>query len=383
MDFDLTPEQQLLKDSVDRLMSERYDFESRKKYQSSPAGWSRDLWTQYGELGLLGLPFAEADGGFGGGPVETMLVMEAFGRALSLEPYFACVTLAGGALRRAANEQQRAKLISGMASGESLMSLAHSEPTARYDLTDVRSTARREGGAFVLDGDKGLVLHGDSAAKLIVSARTAGGRRELNGLGLFLVAADAPGLTRHGYRTQDGARAAEVSLRGVRISPEDVIGDPGKAFPVIEAVAGEAIAALCAEAVGAMAESLRLTVEYLKTRKQFGAPIGTFQALQHRASDMFVALEQARSMAFLAAMMVDDANEQERRKALSAAKIQIGQSARFIGQQSVQLHGGMGMTMEMKIGHLFKRLAMIERQFGDVDHHLSLLAASDSLIASG
>ena len=381
VDFDLTPEQQLLQQSVDRLTLERYDFEHRKTYQTSPAGWSGELWAQYAELGLLGLPFAEPDGGFGGGPIETMLVMEAFGRALALEPYFACVTLAGGALRRAANERQRAALIPEIAAGGLLLSLAHSEPTARYDLADVTVAARREGGAFVLDGDKGLVLHGDSAAKLIVSARTSGGRREREGLGLFLVAADAPGLTRRGYRTQDGSRAAEISLRGVRVAVDDVIGDPGGAFPVIEALAGEAIAALCAEAVGAMAESLRLTIEYLKTRKQFGVTIGSFQALQHRASDMFVALEQARSMAYLAAMMVDDADENERRKALSAAKIQIGQSARLIGQQSIQLHGGMGMTMEMKIGHLFKRLSMIERQFGDVDHHLALLAAADSLIA--
>jgi pimeloyl-CoA dehydrogenase small subunit len=382
VDFDLTQEQQLLKDSIDRLMLERYDFESRKTHQSSPEGWSRQLWRQYAELGLLGLPFAEADGGFGGGPIETMLAMEAFGRALVLEPYFSCVTLAGGALRRAANEKQRATLIPEIATGELLVSLAHSEPTSRYDLGDVAAAARREGEAFVLDGDKGLALHGDSAAKLIVSARTSGGRHEREGIGLFLVAADAPGLSRHGYRTQDGARAAEISLRAVRVPPEDVIGDPGKAFPVIEAVAGEAIAALCAEAVGAMAESLRLTVEYLKTRKQFGVTIGSFQALQHRASDMFVALEQARSMAYLAAMMVGEADENERRKALSAAKVQIGQSARLIGQQSIQLHGGMGMTMEMKIGHLFKRLAMIERQFGDADYHLDLLAASDSLLAT-
>jgi pimeloyl-CoA dehydrogenase small subunit len=379
VDFDLSEEQQLVKDSITRLLADRYGFERRKKYEASAEGWSRELWRQYAELGLLGLPFSEADGGFGGGPVETAVVMEAFGAALALEPYLASVTLAGGVLRRAANDRQRAALIPQLASGKLVMAFAHSEPQSRYDLHDVGASAKRHGGSFVLDGEKGLVLHGDSADKLIVSARTSGARRDRDGIGLFLVATDAAGVSRRGYRTQDGARAAEVSLHGVIVSAEDVIGDPSGGLSVIEGVSDEAIAALCAEAVGAMEEALKLTVEYLKTRKQFGVTIGSFQALQHRASDMLVALEQARSMAAFAAMMVNDEDASERRKALSAAKIQIGQSARFIGQQAIQLHGGMGMTMEMKIGHLFKRLAMIERQFGDVDHHLGVLTASGGL----
>jgi pimeloyl-CoA dehydrogenase small subunit len=377
VDFDLTDEQQLLKDSVDRLMVDRYTFERRKGYQSKPEGWSRELWTQYAELGLLAMPFAEKDGGFGGGPVETMLVMEAFGRVLALEPYLSCVTLAGGVIRRAANEAQRQALIPKIAAGELLIALAHSEPQSRYDLFDVGASAKAEGEAFVLSGEKGLVLHGDSADRLIVSARTRGARRDRSGIGLFLVAADAPGLTRRGYQTQDGARAAEISLAGVRVGPDAVIGDPASGLAVIESVADEAIAALCAEAVGAMQEALTQTVAYLRTRKQVGLTIGSFQALQHRASDMFVALEQARSMAAYAAMMAGETNVGERRKAMAAAKIQIGQSARLVGQQSVQLHGGMGMTMETMIGHLFKRLSMIERQFGDVDHHLAFLAESE------
>jgi len=383
VDFDLSPEQQLVKDSVTRLLADRYGFERRKAYQASAEGWSRELWRQYAELGLLGLPFAEADGGFGGGPVETAIVMEAFGEALALEPYLASVTLAGGVLRRAANDRQRAALIPQLAAGELLIAFAHSEPQARYDLHDVGVSAKRDGDVFVVDGAKALVLHGDSAQKLIVSARTGGERRDREGVGLFLVAADAPGVSRRGYRTQDGARAAEVMLEGVRVSAADVIGDPSAGLSVIEDVADGAIAALCAEAVGAMQEALKLTVEYLKTRKQFGVTIGSFQALQHRASDMLVALEQARSMAAFAAMMASEENRSERRRALSAAKIQIGQSARFIGQQAIQLHGGMGMTMEMKIGHLFKRLAMIERQFGDVDHHLALLTARGGQIDAG
>jgi pimeloyl-CoA dehydrogenase small subunit len=383
VDFDLSEEQQLLKDSVDRVMADRYTFEKRKAHQAGPDGWSRELWAQYAELGLLALPFSEADGGFGGGPVETMLVMEAFGRVLALEPYFACVTLAGGVLRRAANEAQKSALIPKIAAGELLAALAHSEPQSRYDLFDVGASAKREGDSFVLNGEKGLVLHGDSADKLVVSARTSGVRRDPSGIGLFLVASDAPGVTRRGYRTQDGARAAEISLTNVRVGVEDVIGDPNAGLAVLESVADEAIAALCAEAVGAMQEALDQTVAYLKTRKQFGVTIGSFQALQHRASDMFVALEQARSMTAYAAMMANEENLAERRKAISAAKIQIGQSARLIGQQSIQLHGGMGMTMETMIGHLFKRLSMIERQFGDVDFHLAKLAETDGFVGAG
>jgi pimeloyl-CoA dehydrogenase small subunit len=382
VDFDLSQEQQLLKESIDRLMADRYSFEKRKAYRATTEGWSRALWAQYAELGLLALPFAEADGGFGGGPVETMLVMEAFGRALALEPYLACVTLAGGVLRRAGNEAQRAALIPKIAAGELLVALAHSEPQSRYDLADVRTRARREGDAFVLDGEKALALHGDSAQKLVVSARMSGSPRERTGIGLFLVAADAQGLSRRGYPTQDGGRAAEISLAGVRVASADVLGDPADGLSVIESVADEAIAALCAEAVGAMQEALTQTVAYLKTRKQFGVTIGTFQALQHRASDMVVALEQARSMAAYAAMMASAPDAAERGKAIAAAKIQIGQSARLIGQQAIQLHGGMGMTMETMIGHLFKRLAMIERQFGDVDHHLAILAAGDDVVGA-
>jgi pimeloyl-CoA dehydrogenase small subunit len=380
VDFDFSDEQQLLKDSIDRLMADRYTFEKRKTYQSSAEGWSRDLWAQYAELGLLALPFAEADGGFGGGPVETMLVMEAVGRVLSLEPYFASVVLAGGVLRCAASEAQRQALVPQIAAGELIVALAHGEPQSRYDLFDVATTARRDGDAFVLDGEKGLVLHGDSADKLIVAARTSGARRDPSGIGLFLVAGDAPGLTRRGYMTQDGGRAAEISLSNVRVAAEDTIGDPASGLAVLENVADEAIAALCAEAVGAMEEALKQTVAYLKTRKQFGLTIGSFQALQHRASDMVVALEQARSMACYAAMMANEPDAAERRKAIAAAKVQIGQSAHFIGQQAIQLHGGMGMTMETMIGHLFKRLSMIERQFGDVDHHLEKLAETDGFV---
>jgi pimeloyl-CoA dehydrogenase small subunit len=380
MNFDLTEEQQLLKDSVTRLLADRYGFENRKAFQASPDGWSRDLWRQYGELGLLGVAFSEADGGFGGGPVETMLIQEAFGRSLALEPYLATIVLAGGLIRRGGSAEQRTTLIPAIASGELLLAFAHSERQSGHDLFDVGVSAKKDGGFYVLNGEKGLVLHGGCADKLIVSARKAGERRDKTGIGLFLVDAKADGVTRRGYPTQDGMRAAEVTLSNVRVPAKDELSAGEDPFPLIERVIDEAIAATSAEAVGAMSEALDMTVDYLKTRKQFGVPIGSFQALQHRASDMVVALEQARSMMMLATMMAGENKAGERAKAISAAKVQIGRSARSIGQQSIQLHGGIGMTMEYKLGHLFKRLTMIDVLFGDADYHLEKLSKSDGLI---
>jgi len=380
MDFDLTEEQRLLKDSVERLLLDHYDFESRKVIGASAQGWSGAIWAQFAELGLFGVSFSEEDGGFGGGAVETMIVMEAFGQSLVLEPYFASIVLGGGLLRLAANAKQRAEIIPRLAGGELTLAFAHSERQAGFDLSDVGVTARAEGAEHVLNGEKGLVLAGDSAGLLIVSARSSGERRDETGISLFLVEADAPGVSRRGYPTQDGGRAAEISFKDVRVGQGQMLGAPGAAFPIIEQVIHEAIAAVSAEAVGAMAEANRLTIDYLKTRKQFGVPIGSFQVLQHRASDMFVALEQARSMALYATMMVGESDAAERRKAMSAAKIQIGRSGRFIGEQAVQMHGGIGMTMEYKLGHLFKRLKMIDILFGDADHHLEKLADTDGLL---
>jgi pimeloyl-CoA dehydrogenase small subunit len=382
MDFDLSEEQRLLKDSVDRLLADRYDFEARKKHADNPEGWSRELWAQYAELGLLALPFAEEHGGFGGGATEMMIVMEAFGRALVLEPYLATVVLSGGLLSEGGSDEQKSRIIPKIADGSLRLAFAHTERQSRYDLTDVTAQAKRNGDGWILDGEKSLVLHGDTADQLIVSARTSGNRRDRGGIGLFLIDPKADGVSRRGYPTQDGLRAAEISLSKVHVGPENVIGAPDNALPLIEKVVDRAIAALCAEAVGAMHEMHVLTVEYLKTRKQFGVPIGSFQALQHRAVDMFVALEQARSMAMFATMMAMDDNAEERRKAVAAAKIQIGRSGRLVGQQAVQLHGGVGMTMEFKVGHYFKRLTMIDTLFGDADHHLARLAEAGGLLAA-
>jgi pimeloyl-CoA dehydrogenase small subunit len=380
MDFDLSEEQRLLKDSVERLLADRYQFEQRKAHGGSPEGWSRELWAQYAELGLLGLPFAEEEGGFGGGPVETMIVMEAFGRALVLEPYLATVILVGGLLRHGGSAAQRKELVPAIAEGRLTLAFAHGERQARYDLADVATSARRDGAGWVIEGEKSLVLQGDSADRLVVSARVAGNRRDRDGLALFLVDAKSPGVSRRGYPTQDGMRAAEVSLASVRVGAEAAIGEPGAALPLIERVADEAIAALSAEAVGAMSALHELTIDYLKTRQQFGTPIGRFQALQHRAVDMLIEVEQARSMAMLATMMAAEADAAERAKAIAAAKVQIGRSGRLVGQQATQLHGGIGMTIEYKGGHYFKRLAMIDLLFGDADHHLRRLAAAGGLV---
>ena len=381
MDFYLTEEQRLLKESLDRLIGDRYAFEQRKSYAQAPEGWSRELWAQYAELGLLGLPFAEEYGGSAGGPVETMIAMEAFGSALALEPFLATVVLGGGFLRHGGSAQQCADLVPKIADGSLTLAFAQTERHSRYDLADISTVASRDGAAWVLDGEKGVVLHGDSADRLIVTARVGGGRRDRDGVGVFIVDGKAAGVSRRGYPTQDGQRAAEVVFADVRVAPHDVLGAPEGAAPIIERAVSETIAALSAEAVGAMSEALAMTVDYLKTRKQFGVAIGSFQALQHRAADMTVALEQARSMMYLATMMADEDDADERAKAISAAKTQIGRSAKFIGQQAVQMHGGIAMTYEYKVGHLFKRLTMIDAAYGDADLHVRKLADQGSLFA--
>ena len=380
MDFDLSEEQTLLQASVERLMKDHYAFEQRKSYAAAPDGWSRAMWRRYAELGLLGLPFAERHGGFGGGPIETMIAMEAMGRALALDPYLATVVLAGGCLRHAGSEAQLEALVPGITAGGTTLAFAHGERDARYDLADVSTRARRDGAGWLIEGEKSLVLHGDSADRLVVSARIAGERRERQGVALFLVDGKAEGLSRRGYPTQDGMRAAEISLASVRVAAGDVLGEAGAALAIVERVVGEAMAALSAEAVGAMAALTDLTVEYLKTRRQFGVPIGSFQVLQHRAAEMLIAVEQARSMALFATMMAADDDAAERTKATAAAKVQIGRSGRFVAQQATQLHGGIGMTMEYSAGHYLKRLTMIDLMFGDADHHLRALARMGGLI---
>ena len=374
MDFDLTDEQRLLSDSVDRLLADTCTFEKRKAYLAEPEGWSRGLWSQYAELGLLGLPFAEEFGGFGGGGIETMLVMQAFGRVLALEPYLASVVLSGTALRLAVNAAQQAALLPRIAEGKLVVAYAHGERQARYDLSDVLTSAKPKSGGWVIEGAKSVVTHGDVAGKLIVSARIDGDRNDPNGIALFLVDGTANGVARRAYRLRDGMGAAEIALSGVEVGSDALLCDAGKAFPVIERVAEAGIAATAAEAVGAMETMQAMTLEYLKTRQQFGRAIGDNQALQHRATEMFVALEQGRSLAMLAAMIVEEPDAAERARNIAMVKVGIGQAARFVSQNAVQLHGGIGMTEEYAIGHYFRRVMVIEHSFGDTAHHLSRLA---------
>ena len=374
MDFDITEDQRLLKESVDRLIADQYSFAQRKGYVTETPGWSAKMWAQFAELGLLGLPFEETLGGFGGGPVETMIVMETFGRGLVVEPFFATVILGGGLLRRAGSASLQGALIPRVTAGKLKLAFAHVERQSRYNLADVTTTAKRQGSGYVLDGAKSVVLHGDCADKIFVTARISGERRDRDGVGLFLVDASSPGLTRRGYPTQDGLRAAEITLTGVHA---DAVSE--NAMPAVEHVIDEAIAALCAEAVGTMQVMHDTTLDYMKTRKQFGRAIGSFQVLQHRSVDMLVALEQARSMAIFAAVMASEENPIERKRSISAAKVQIGRSGKHVGQEAIQIHGGIGMTQEYSVGHSFKRMTMIEQMYGSADDHLSILAKMGGL----
>ena len=380
MDFDLTEEQRLLKDSVDGLLTDAYEFELRKKYMKEKGGWSKAIWGKLAEQGLLGLPFAEEDGGFGAGAVETAIVMEALGKALVLEPYLATVVIAGGFLRHGGSDAQKAAHIPSIIDGSRTFAFAQLEKNSRYDLGDVSTTAKKKGDGWVIDGEKFVVLNGENADTLIVTARTKGGRHDKTGVGVFLVPANAKGVVKKSYPTQDGLHAADISFTAVEVGADAAIGDGENALPLIERVVDEARTAICAEAVGLMDELLKTTVEYIKTRKQFGVAIGSFQSLQHRAADMFVAVEQARSMSMFATMAADFDDPKERAKAVAAAKVQIGKSGKFVGQQAIQLHGGIGMTQEAKIGHYFKRLTMIENTFGDTDYHMRRVSEAGGLV---
>jgi pimeloyl-CoA dehydrogenase small subunit len=374
MNFELTDEQRLLRESVDRLLLDRYGFAERRRFLAEPEGWSRTMWRHYAELGLLGLPFTEEHGGTGGGAVETMLVMEAFGRALVLEPYLATVVLAGTALGLAGTAEQQAATLLPVAEGNMLLAFAHGERQARYDMADVLTTAKPKNGGWVIDGGKSVVLHGGDADRLVVSARSSGARDDPYGISLFLVDARADGVARRAYPMRDGTRAAEISFTGVEVGTDTLLGPPGSAFPVIERVVETGIAAVAAEAVGAMEAMQAMTLEYLKTRQQFGRPIGQNQALQHRSAEMLIALEQGRSMAMLAAVSIEEADTAERAHSIAMAKVGVGQAARFVSQNAIQLHGGIGMTEEYAVGHYFRRVMVIEHLFGDTQYHLSRVA---------
>jgi pimeloyl-CoA dehydrogenase small subunit len=370
MDFDYTEEQQLLKDAVDKYLAKNYSFEQRRQIIDSREGMSATAWEGFASLGILGVPIPQEFGGFGGGGVDVMLVMESLGRALVVEPYLSTVILAGSTIALGGSDAQRRILLPRIADGSMKFAFAHTEPGTRWELDRVQTRARQEGGMWVIDGHKSVVVHGGVADLLIVSARTSGAPGSRSGITLFFVNPAEKGVMGREYPTYDGMRAAEVTFDNVAISPESVIGVLDNGYALLDAVVDRGIAAVCAEAVGCMSALHAATVEYLKTRQQFGVPIGRFQALQHRAVDMLIHCEQARSMAMLAAVKVDSPDAAERRRAVSAAKEFIGRAARFVGQQAIQLHGGMGMTDELNVGHYFKRLTAIDTTFGNGELHL-------------
>jgi len=365
MNFDYNEEQKLLADSVRRYLAKDYTFEARRKIVASQEGWSPAVWAQLSEMGLTGMPFSPDYGGFGGGAVDLMGVMEAAGEALLVEPYLATVGLGAQFVARAGSDAQKKAILTAVVEGKLKMAFAHTEKGARYNLSKVDAQAKKAGGGWEIGGEKLLVLGAPAAGMFVVSAKTD------KGLSLFLVKKESVKVK--AYATLDEQRAGDVSFSK---APGELIGAEGGALPVIEEVVDFATALVCAEAVGAMKFACDTTLEYLKTRKQFGVPIGTFQALQHRMVDMYVAYEQAKSMACLAASKADSpVDAKDRARSISAAKIKIADNCRHISQESIQLHGGMGMAEEMNVSHSFRRLTVIAQQFGDAEHHLARFAA--------
>ncbi len=377
MHFSLTSEQQLLGDTVQRFLAREYGFEARKKIVASAEGWSREVWARFAEMGLLSLQVPEAHYGMAPAVVETLLTVTAFGKALVVEPYLASAIVGTALVRELGSPAQQEALLRPMAAGEKITVAAHGEEGARYDLARVSTTAAREGGGWRLRGKKAVVEHAPQADVLLVSARTAGGPADPAGISLFLVPRGAPGVSLTAYPTLDGRRAADVAL-DVTLPADALLGPEGGAFAGISTAFDLGLAAVCAEGVGVLQATLDATIEYTKTRKQFGVPIAKFQALQHRMADMLILVEQARSMSYLAAMRAGDADPVERRRALSAAKVTVGQACRFVGQQAVQLHGGMGVTDETAVSHAFRRLVAIELSLGDTEHHLEQFIAASA-----
>ena len=369
MDFSVNEEQAMLAESVARFIDNDYDFDTRQKIAGADAPFSREMWRTFAELGWTAVPFDDADGGLGGGPVELTLMMEQFGRGLVVEPFLPTVILAGGVLRRAANRMQKDGWLSALIGGELQAALAFAEPQGRFNLVDIATSAKSVNGRYRLSGRKSFVLNGGEAELLIVPARTAGGQRDRNGITLFAVAGDAEGVVRRPYPTVDAHSAAEVVLTDVEVPADAVLGEVGAGFDILEATVDEATLAVCAEAVGILRTMHDKTVDYSRNRVQFGMPVGSFQALQHRMVDTLMACEQLRSLLLWATMVAANGGSGAA-KAISALKFQVGNSGRLIAQEAVQIHGGMGVTWELDIAHFFKRFTAIETLFGNSDYHL-------------
>ena len=371
MDFSLSEEQSLLQESIERFVQNEYGFEKRQKLVESDLGFSSEYWQLFAELGWTAIPFGEDDGGYGGTAIELMLVMEQFGRALVVEPYLATIVLAGGLLTRTASAEQRRAYLPGIIEGHTQAAFAFAEPQSRFELANIATEAKREGDSYVLSGHKAVVFNGPAADLLLLSARTSGTPTNEDGVSLFAVDATSSGVERRDYSTIDGQRASDVRLDNVRVDKERLLGEEGAALPAVRATIDMGSLAVCAEAVGIMEMLYKKTVDYTKSRVQFGVPISSFQALQHRMVDMFMIYEQGKSLLYNAAMKMESESESEAsRKALSALKYYIGTSGRKLGEEAVQLHGGMGVTDELDVAHYFKRLTMINTLFGNADHHL-------------
>ena len=369
MDFNFTEEQSMVRDTVASFLQDKYDFETRRKIVASESGWRPEYWKAFAEeLGILGASFSEELGGLGGGAIDNMIIMEEFGKALVIEPYLGTVVIGGGFMKHSAYAGA-ASVIEGIIAGTTTIAFAYAEPQGRYTWQDLKTTAKKEGSGYVLNGHKAVVVGAPFATHLVVTARTGGAQRDTGGVSVFLVDKSLPGIVTRDYPTVDGNRASEVYFENVSIPADALIGEEGNGLPLVNKVLDEATAAVGAEAVGVLRKLHEGTLDYAKQRKQFGTAISNFQVLQHRMVDMFIEVEQAVSMTYMATIKLDESDD-ERAKAVSAAKVRIGRACKFVGQNAIQIHGGMGMTDELAIGHYFKRATLIEGLFGSVDHHL-------------
>ena len=369
MNFELSEEQKMIQQSVERFVQENYDLTNRVKISSEDPGYSQDYWTAMAELGWLGLAFSEEDGGFGGNQIDTLVLMEQFGKGLVLEPFLANIVLGGGAIKRGGTPAIKESVLPNLIEGNLQVTLAYAEEQSRFDIEDVATAAREDGNNFIINGKKSMVLNAESADKIVVVARTNGSQVDEDGISLFLVDATSAGIERENFPTVDGLRASEITFTDVEVSSDNLIGEKDKGFSILQAVVNDAILALSAEAVGAMEVLYKDTVEYTQQREQFDHPLSDFQVLQHRMVDMFMEYEQCKSLLLRATMeTVQDPILAQR--TVHALKHLIGKSGIFVGESAVQLHGGMGVTEELRIGHFFKRLLVIDSQFGNADFHL-------------
>jgi len=369
MDFTFNEEQTLIQDQVDQFIQKEYDWETRQSLSNSDLGFGDDNWQKFAELGWLGISTSEECGGFGGSAIESMLIMEAFGKGLVVEPFLETIIMCGGLLDEHGTDQQKSSILESAIEGKMHLAMAYAEPQSRFNLSDVVTEAKEDGDSFVLNGYKSVVMNGPSANKLIVSARTSGAQLDENGITLFLIDGDAEGLNKTNYKTVDGRRASDLTIENVKVTKDDIIGQINDGFTLLDSSIDRAILAISAEAVGAMEVLYKTTVEYTKTREQFGTSIGKFQVLQHRMVDMFMEYEQCKSLLYMATMKQEEGSI-DSKKAISGLKYQVGKAGKFIGQQAVQLHGGMGVTDELNVGHYFKRLTTIGTIFGNTDYHL-------------